>query len=90
MEPSESNRFARAVRGAPSTPPSRLRFVLAIALTLVLAACLTIALFLLGALFVRGARRGDWRALGAGAAVVALTVVMARGRARRAGRGSRR
>ena len=85
MEPSESNPFARAVanRSKPEVPAkSRMRFVLGVALSLVLSACFTIALFLLGALVVRGVRRGDVIALVAAVAVVAMTVAMARGRRR--------
>ena len=81
----EGNPFSRAV--AAKRPPSRLsaraRFALGLTLTLVLAACLTLALFLLGALIVRGIRAGDYRAAGAAAAVIAMTVVMARGRRRK-------
>ncbi len=71
MIPSESNPFARAV--ADKTPPSRFskraRFVLGVTLSLVLAACFTIAIVLLFGLIVRGARRGDFVALGAAIAV---------------------
>ena len=85
IEPSESNAFARAVQGAPSASPmkTRARFVLAIVVTLALAAMVTAAFFLLGALVVRGVRHGDYRALGAAVAVIALTVAMARGRRRK-------
>ena len=56
------------------------RLALGIALSLLLAGCLTIAIFLLGALVVRGARKGDLFALSAAVAVIAMTVAMARGR----------
>ena len=82
IEPSESNPFARAT-GARLVRAGRLRrsarLALGLTLTLVLAACFTLALLLLGALVVRGARRDDWVALAAALAVVALTVIMARG-----------
>ena len=85
MDPSESNPFARAI--VDQKPPSRLgrklRFALGLGLSLLLASCLTVALFLLGALLVRGARCGDVLALCAAVAVIAMTVVMARGRRRR-------
>jgi hypothetical protein len=85
MDPSESNPFARAVgdRRPPSPAGQRARFALGLALSLLLAALLTIGLFLLGALVVRGVRRGDYRAAGAAAAVVAMTVLMALGRRRK-------
>jgi hypothetical protein len=82
IEPSESNAFARAVRGAPSSSRAKTsaRLAVAIAITLALAAIVTVALFLLGALVIRGLRRGDYRAAGAALAVIAMSVVMARGR----------
>jgi hypothetical protein len=85
IDPSESNPFARAVGGGkPPVDPGkrRLRFALGLVLSLVLAACLTLALFLLGALVVRAARHGDYRAAAAALAVVVLTIIMARGRRR--------
>jgi hypothetical protein len=84
IEPSESNPFARAVRGTPSASRWKLsaRLLLAIAITLLLAAMVTIALFLIGALIVRGVRHGDYRALGAALAVIAMSTVMARSRRR--------
>ena len=90
LEPSESNAFAKAVAGKEPVRPSvqRARFALGIALSLVLAACLTLALFLIGGLVVRGVRRGDYLALGAALAVLALTVVMARGRRKPPGGGA--
>lgn len=85
MEPSESNPFARAFRDPG--PPGRIgrgaRFALGLSLSLLLAASLTLALFLLGSLLVRGAGRGDLISLFAAIAVVAMTVVMARGRRRK-------
>ncbi len=82
MEPSEGNPFARAI--TPPSPPSvagrRARFALGLALSLLLAGALTIALFLIGALVVRGVRRGDLRAAGAAAAVVVMSALMARRR----------
>ena len=85
IEPSESNAFARAVQGPPSASPvkARARLVLALVVTLALAAMVTTAFFLLGALVVRGIRHGDYRALGAAVAVIAMSAVMARGRRRK-------
>ena len=78
--PSESNAFARRLRRGKPPANAKLRFVLGLVLSLVLAACLTIALVLFGGLVVRGVRHGDYRALGAAIAVLAMTVVMAKGR----------
>ena len=86
MDDDESNAFARALaKGkAPSTKlRMRLRFGLGVALTLLLAGSMTVAIFLLGALVVRGVRHGDYWALIAAIAVIAMTVVMARGRAKK-------
>jgi hypothetical protein len=84
VEPDESNAFARALKAPkPLTPLGRrLRLVFGVTLSLVLAACLTLAFVFLGGLLVGGVRRGDYRALGAAVAVIAMTVVMARGRRR--------
>ena len=82
MDEDESNAFARALaKGKPSS--TRLRYALGIALTLLLAGCVTVAVFLLGALVVRGVRHGDYLALAAAVAVIAMTVVMARGRGKK-------
>lgn len=82
MDEDESNAFARALARGKS-PSTRLRFMLGITLTLVLAGCVTVAVFLLGALVVRGVRHGDYLAFAAALAVTAMTVVMARGRAKK-------
>ena len=80
--PDESNAFARAVSGGKQGS-KKLRFVLGVTLTLLLSGCVTVAVFLLGALVVRGVRRADYAAIAAAVAVIGMTVVMARGRAKK-------
>ena len=82
MDEDESNAFARALaRG--KTKSTKLRFAAGVILTLLLSGFVTVAVFLLGALLVRGVRHGDYGALAAAVAVIAMTVVMARGRAKK-------
>ena len=82
MDEDESNAFARALARGKTVSP-KLRFAAGVALTLLLSGCVTVAVFLLGGLVVRGVRHGDYLALAAAVAVIAMTVVMARGRAKK-------